>query len=101
MFEHLDGCRFSVPHFEEPISSPQSASVNGKRKMNLSNCEIFKKKLKLLFYLDLGPVNAEILCEVEKMPSGRATCQFLGHGFTFPRGPTMRAIAMMLELWRA
>lgn len=60
-----------------------------------------KKKKKNWFHLDLDPVNAEILCDVEKMPSGGATCQFLGHGPTYPRGPNMRAIAMTLELWRA
>lgn len=54
-----------------------------------------------MFYLDLESVSAEILCDVEKMPGGGATWQFLGHGSTYPRGPNMRAVAVILELWRA
>lgn len=49
--------------------------------MNLSNCEIKKKKG---FNLALEPVNAEILRYVEKMPGGGATWQFLGHGPMYP-----------------
>lgn len=31
MFEHLDGCRFSITAFEEPISYPQSKSMGRER----------------------------------------------------------------------
>lgn len=83
MFEHLDGCRFSIAAFEEPVSFLQSTSMGRERliQMNLSNCEIKKKKG---FNLALEPVNAEILHYVEKMPGGGATWQFLGHGPMYP-----------------
>lgn len=44
----------------------------------------------------MEPTDAEILCDVEKMPCSGATCLMLGAQVCVP---SKRAMAVILELW--